>query len=252
MNRKWLLRIILVLTLISLLIIVLYNKSTRYNNYVISIDKWDKIISKRTYNNSISLNSIKFDDYNLSIDKNNNILYYSINYINEKYNPTVEYISNSKLKIVFNKKITDNDIKILVYNDECYNIYSLVLTKMPILNIKFNETKDEIKRVSVSTTFYDNRQEASQKVIKSDGKLTLLENNIDYFLSLKLDSLGHNERDNNISLFGMDKHDEYVLKKSSVESKNSVLLFINDEYKGNYTIGHRERKINNEPKQKNR
>ena len=251
MNRKWLFGIILSIVIISILIIIINIKSTKYNKYVISNDEWNKIASTRVLNTNIKIDNIRFNDYSLSLDKKSNTFYH--NYSNkDNYNPSVDYIANEKVKIAFSNKISEDNIKIIIYNDKYYNEYSLVLTQIPILNIKYKETKEEIKHVFVDVTLYDNRIDTSQKVIKSDGKLTLIENNTDYYLSLKQESLGHNERDNNISIFGMDRHDKYVLSKTNINNNKSVLLFIEDEYKGIYDVSHRERNINNEPKQKNR
>ena len=47
-----------------------------------------------------------------------------------------------------------------------------------------------------------------------------------------------NERKNEISIFGMDRQDEYILRKDSSEGQK-VELFINHEYLGIYSLNHR-------------
>ena len=45
----------------------------------------------------------------------------------------------------------------------------------------------------------------------------------------------------------MEKRDEYLIKVADTTDKNEryVQLFINNEYKGIYSFGHKDRKINN-------
>ena len=62
MNKKWLLAIILVLTVIAITIILVLKSNTRYNKLVISNDKWNSIISNRSMSTSINIENIEFND----------------------------------------------------------------------------------------------------------------------------------------------------------------------------------------------
>ena len=72
--------------------------------------------------------------------------------------------------------------------------------------------------------------------------------NKEYGFSLRKESLGHNERDNPISIFGMDKQNEYLIKVTNVinDRDKYVIVFINNKYMGLYTFSHnKERRIDN-------
>lgn len=252
MNKKWLLGIILSLTLLTLLFVTLFTPNTRYNKLIISEEKWNKIINSRDENNNLILKNIKFNDYNLLIDEENSVVYYSVVNSSKKYNPLIEYGTDNKLKIAFNKKITDdvleqdNNLKIMLYNDDSYKIYSLVITNYSILNINIEEKQNNKKRIDISLELFDNHVNSRQRLLKSIGKLNIIEENKEYSFSLIKESLGHNKRENNISIFGMQKHDEYTLSlaENTNEEKKYVRFFINNKYLGLYSLGYDERGMN--------
>ena len=227
MNKKWLYIGIISFTLVLILIILLIKPRSRYDKYIISSNKWNDIISNKNSGN-IKLDSIKFNDYNLLIDEDNSNIYYSIVDSNSKYNPLVSY-KNNKYKIAFNNKLTEEgSIQVLVYNDKNYQIYNLIVTNMPILNVTYNEDKINKRKIPVDVYLFDNDVGTSNKVLKSKGDLSII---------------------NDISIFGMDKHNEYVLKVSKTSDKY-INLFINNKYVGKCSLKHLERNINNEPRKK--
>ena len=252
MNKKWLLITILGFTGIIVTVLLVFNNNKVYDKLVVDTNEWNNIINTRTNNSLLSLDNIKFNDYSLVIDKKNSILYYSVVDSSKKYNPVVNYIANSKVKIVINQKIDDNVtekdgiLKVMIYDKNSYHIYDLMVTNYPILNIKYMENNTG-KRIDVELNLFDNHVDAINRVIKSDGKFMIVKENEEYIFSLTKESLGNNQRDNNISIFGMNKHDQYTLKRiDNVSNKDRyVKLFINDEYVGIYTLNHRgERRIN--------
>ena len=245
--KKWLFLIILGLTFLIIILIILLLPKTRYNNLVISNEEWNKIISTRNNNSNLKLDNIKFNDYNLIIDEDSNAIYYSIVNSKTKYNPIVDY--NSKYKIAFNKQInSDNDeVDVIIYNNKNYRIYKLVLTNMPILSINYKEQTNKLRKIPVDIYLFDNDVNTTNKVLKSLGDLTIIKENNEYILSLKKESLGRNKRDNEVSLFGMEKHDEYLVKVTD-KNTNYINLFINNKYVGKYTLKHLERRDINDKK----
>lgn len=252
MNKKILLGTVLGFTLIIVLFVSIFSIKTRYNKLVISETKWNNIIDKRSVNNDINLENITFNDYNLMIDENNSTIYYSTIDNLSKFNPLVDYVSkDNKVKIAFNQSLThDNiiqnkEINILIYNKKYYRIYKLVITDLPILSIEYNINNNESKKIIPSKfTFFDNHIDSLRRVVKSDGKFIELEKDNKYSFSLIMESLGNNRRDNDISIFGMQKKNEYVLNKvnTKYDDKNCIELFINNEYKGIYSLNHIERR----------
>lgn len=233
------LSIIIFLTLLLISIFIFLNIKTRYNKYVITENKWNSLINNRALNSNLIFDSIEFNDYELVYDSSDKTIYYSVVDSSKKYNPLVSFKSNnSNLKIAFKEKITsDNEIvEVLVYDKDSYNICTLFVTDLSIINvIKNNETSD-----NVTIDVFDNHITAKNRVTKSSAKFLTIKEDEEYILSLIKMSLGRNNRENEISLFGMDKSHDYILKHDSRNKEKLTLLFINNEYKGVYSIEGRE------------
>jgi len=255
MKKNKLLGIILALTIIFIVIILVLTYSTKYNKLITSNDKWNDIINNRNISTNINLESIEFNDYNLLIDEKNSIIYYSVVDVKSKYNPSVKYTANdNRVKIAFNKEINDevledtNTLKVIIYDDNSYRIYTLVATQYPILNVIYNGEYDNRKKMNIKLEIFDNYVNSPNKVLKSDGELRVIEEDKEYVFSLMKESMGHNERENHISIFGMEKQNEYLMKATDTTDKKAkyVQFFINNEYKGLYIFDHsRERRIDN-------
>ena len=238
MNRKWLLAIILVLTSIAIILLTILNYNSKYNDKKVSDTKWNNIIKNKTLSTNIQLESLIFNDYELLIDNKNNAIYYSIIDSNNKYNPSINYKTNIKANIaISNNNLQDNNTKILIYTKEEYRIYNLSITNYPTINITYDNINNKTK-IPIYIEIFDNYVNSPQRLIKSDGKLIIIEEDNKYTFSLIKESLGHNKRENHISILGMDKENEYVLNKVTTTENNTkyVELFINNEYKGLYSI----------------
>ena len=255
MNKKKIFGIILILTVLAMTIIIIFTHKIKYNKLIVSSDKWNNIISSKSASTDISLKSIKFNDYNLLIDEKNSIIYYSVVNVKNKYNPLINYnLSDNKLKIAINKELSDevlentDSIKIMIYDDDSYRIYTLVVTNYPILNVNYKDENNNKKKIDIELELFDNHINSPQRVLKSDGELKIIKENKEYSFSLKKESLGHNERKNHISIFGMEKQNEYLIKVTDTinDKERYVQFFINNEYQGIYTFGHNEeRRIDN-------
>ena len=254
MSKKWLFVIILVLTCLAIALIIILKSNTKYNKLIISDDKWDSIINSRTESTSLIIEDIEFNDYNLMIDEKNSVIYYSIVNSSNKYNPSIRYKTNEKMKIAINDNITDEKLektdvlKILIYNDKEYRIYNLVATNYPLLNINYKDDTNNKIKISMNLELFDNHVDSHQRVLKSEGKLRILKEDEEYSFSLTKESLGHNKRENHVSIFGMEKRDEYLIKVTNAtnDDERYVQFFLNGEYKGLYSFGPKEgRRIDN-------
>ncbi len=236
-NKKWLLCIIIAIVLIAIGILLILNRSIRFNKLVVNETKWNEITSNKKENNELTLNNLKFNDYNLIVDNENNIIYYSVVDENKKYNPFIDYDGD----LVINRKITeedvdnDSDLKIMIYDKESYKIYSLVVTNYPLINFTFEESDDKKKDVEIEV--FDNKKDITQRVVISDGKLIIGKED-EYIFNLTKESPGRNKRKNIISILGMDRNNEFKLTKSEEINKDKryIQVFINNEYKGLYQI----------------
>lgn len=252
MNKKWLLGIILLLTFLAITIVIVHKSSIKYNKLIVNESKWNSIISSRKKSTSINFESIEFNDYDLQIDNENNTIYYSIVNLNNKNNPSIKYKTNKKVSIAINDNITEDKLedpdklKIMVYNNNEYKIYSLVVTNYPILSVTYKDTNSKKNNIDINVYIFDNHVDSPQRVLKSDGKLKIIDEDKEYSFSLKKESLGHNKRKNHISIFGMEKRDEYLIKVTDTTNENEkyVHFFINGKYKGLYTFGPKDKRIN--------
>lgn len=262
MNRKKVLIPIIIFTAIVIFLIIVLNPSNRYKNLSINQSKWDSIKDVRAENENLVLENIEFNDYKLIIDKNNNTIYYSlVKTSKNKYNPNVSYSTNNKnVKLaILSDEITDDKIKndykfkIMIYNDKEYHIYDLICTDFPILNIRYKENVgDKQKNIPMEIFIFNNLTNTPNKITVSNGKLKISENN--YAISLNMITPGKNIRDNKISILSMKPNSEYILApinneensieitESNKEPKNHrVELFINNEYKGLYSLGYAQK-----------
>lgn len=252
MSRKKILIPIIIFTAIIILLIIMLTPNTSYNKISINKNKWDSIKSSRMENDSLLLESIKFNDYNLIIDEDKNTVYYSlVNDNKTKYNPDVSFIAsdeNAKLAIlsdeITNEKLENNyEFKIIIYNKSNYHIYNLICMDLPILNITFDYKQNQKeKNIQAQMYLFNNLSNTPNRITKSRCKLDIMEDG-EYKLSLTMFSPGKNKRKNNLSLFNMKPEDEYMLYPiDNVENMEKIIdnynveLFINNKYIGLYTI----------------
>ena len=257
--------IIIFISIIIFFIIIL-NVGTRYEKLQISQSKWDSIKVARQENKNLVLEDIEFNDYNLIIDESNNALYYSVvNDSKNKYNPNVRFmVHDKKVKmVILSDKITDEKVKnnyefkIMIYNDKEYHIYNLKCTDLPILNIMYKEeAQNKKKNIPMEIYLFNNLIDTPNKIIKSNGKLKLNEDN--YVFSLNMTTPGKNVRENKISIFNMPPNSQYILKAVNNQVDNEkvknepdcyhINLFINNEYKGIYSLDQLQKKELNKQK----
>ena len=257
MDRRKILIPVIVFTAIIIILIIALNFSHKYNKLIINESKWNSIKASRIQNKNLVLEDIKFNDYKLIIDEKNDTLYYSlINDSSNKYNPDISYNANNKnVKLaVLSDEITDEKVKsnylfkIMIYDEKEYHIYNLKCTNLPILSISYN-INEEIKQKNIPMEMYlfDNLSNIPNKITISSGKLKLIEDN--YIFSLHMLTPGKNKRDNKLSILNMKPNSEYILtaindvSENGINRKHIVELFLNNEYKGVYSLGHFDERI---------
>lgn len=282
MNKKIVFVLILIITF-CLIILISSNKTNKFNDLIISEEQFNNIIINREKDDNLVIKKLKFNNNELFLDNSSNTWYYSlIEKSQNAYNPVIEFKSNNKnisISILENniskESIKNNDtIEIIIFNKTKYNIYHLKCTTLPMMNIKFNDTSkiESLEDTKMSITLFDNRINATQRTIKSDGQIHVRGvSTIDfpkkgYKISLETKSLGENIRENNISLLGMRQDDDWILYagyndqdrvrnvfasnlwynssatsnyfniKNGIEYKY-IELFINNKYWGLYALG---------------
>lgn len=262
------------------------NSGERLNYCVVSEKQYEEILASRDASSSL-ISSLVFNDQYLAYDSINDFYLYSlVDGSVEPYNPSVRVVSgNGDMKIRFCcDKITSDmiennrSIPFVVYDDKQYEEGVLRLTTLPIMCIRTSGTIPDSKEESVDMQMelFDNRAEASRKILSSDGKIkvrgntTLVYPKKSYKLSLTRATPTNSEKKNKISLLGMPSDEDWILTamyedpekirdvfcarlwKESLACDNSegldlgteykyIEVFINDEYFGLYALGYKLR-----------
>ena len=260
MNKKKILIPVIAFTAIIIISIIVLNPSHKYKKFFVNESNWNSIQESRIENRTLVLEDIKFNDYKLIVDEKNNTVYYPlVNDSNNKYNPEVSYSTNDTNAnlIILSDEITDEKIKnnyqfkIMIYNEKEYHVYNLKCTDLPILNINYNKVEENAqKNVSMEMYLFDNLSNIPNKITISKGKFK--KNSDIYTLSLHMITPGKNKRDNKISILNMRPSSEYILTpiksklENEVKTNNRVELFLNNEYKGVYSLSYGDEKLKNE------
>ena len=240
MSKKVSLIMIICLSILFLIIIIIKGNYHRYNSYVLK-SNIRKFISDKTYDDSIKLESLKFNNIPLLIDNSKNIVFYSLTPSESSLNPFVDYEANQKnIKIAFSSPIEIKKIdtviygKVIVYNKDRYNDYVFCLTKYPLLDIVFDENASSLKDITTKVFYYDNNVKSSFNFLETDGLLHILSGHKEYDLSLYFSSPSNNKRERNFIINNNSYSDIHLSSES--ESDDIVQLFINGENIGLFYI----------------
>lgn len=292
MDRKKCLFIIILITFILFFVFVFTEKNIVYNNVIISSSEFDNITKTRKKSNELIIEKLEFNDYALLLENSTNTFYYSLIENNKNaYNPVISYTSKgNNTKISFVEEKIDDDliannkkIKLVIYNDNEYNIYYILCTKLPLINIKYDSNAVLNHETNEKMEFYlfDNSSNAVNRVVNSEGYIHIRGASTSSYpkkgfkLSLTKKSPSENERKNYISLLNMRQDDDWILYAGyndqekirnvfatnlwydSCADNNSfnvtagnqykyVELFINNEYWGLYALGYQpdEKQLN--------
>lgn len=272
MNKK---RIIFLIALISILCWLTYcfnRLEKRYNDYRISEEEYEEIISSRK-ERRIHTN-IEFNQETLILDEWFKTYYYSVVEDNVSYqNPIV---NAGKYSIAFEDVEINSQtinwnyyIKTIIYDDEYYDEYYLVCSSLPFISVSCDEIPEE-KGVDVKSklSLFDNRKEISNRYMTYDCDIHVRGNtSADYDKKNFKISLKEKDKNLGVSLLGLREDDDYILygayndqerirnvfsswlwkegcgKNNSFGLDNGnqykyVELFFNNKYWGLYALGY--------------
>ncbi len=283
MNKNRLLIIIAIITLLLCSIVFIQNETKTFEDVVVSKKEFNEIIKQRKKSKKIRIDNIKFNDFELFFDKLNSSWYYSIieDYTNFD-KPMISYTSNKKntkiaiLEQKIDKQLIEENksLQLIIYDDKNYNIYNIVCTSLPLININYDASEEITidKKTEMNFYLFDNRKNATQRVVKTKGTIhvrgatTTIFPKKGFRLSFSTESLGNNERHSDLSILGMRQDEDWILYAGyndpekirnvfssnlwydSCSTNNSfgvtngmkyeyVELFFNNEYWGLYAIG---------------
>lgn len=285
MNRKiggWLLLAGSVLGLI--LLSGIFWPAKTVSELSISDEEWAQICSTRVQTDAALLQDLRFNGYSLLLDQKHDCFYYSlIEDDPQAMDPQVR--SDRNVQVAFcGGAITEESVaaaqtlQMLAYDDQQYRIYTLACTTLPLLSIQHGEVDADIDAEQwtgdpMQFYLFDNRAQATQRVISTFGVAHVRGNTSRYFpkkgyrLTLLEESLGNNVREYAVSLLGMRQDGDWLLyagyndfeKVRNVFSSNLwmaicaqnnrfgltngmeyryVELFLDGEYWGLYALGY--------------
>lgn len=223
MNRR-IVRILLLIISVGLFFAAAYVliPSTDYRSSLVSNEEYETIKNERTESETDVIKSIEFNGN--PIYQASNTWYYSIiEEARNSYNPNITIDHRFKIafrddEILNDKDIADSKaIDFIVYDNSKYSQYRLAVTTLPIIHIDHNDEIPYREDVNMTFSLFDNRKNIINRVIKSRGKIHVRGGlnagnpKVSYRINLRELSLGRNERNNNLSLLGMRKDDDWIL-----------------------------------------
>jgi len=227
--------LLLTISLLVLIVGFFQKPANRMKNLILDEASFAKLSQTRTPSDEDMFEQILFDDLPLIIDSQENKAYFSSSSNSDQplqFNPLITFKSDEKLQVAFLDKelswetIARNETTpFIVYTADQYQQFDLVITTLPLVEIKLNEEPEDPdtpipeQDVYGSITVLDNQNTKSilNKIFESDvvchlrGGLSRGYAQNSYRLSLKYDSLGINERNNQKSLLGMEWDDDWIL-----------------------------------------
>lgn len=254
--------------------------NSKYLECNVSANESESLVSERIEQEGLIL-AVEFDEQNLVYDYYANTFYYSlVEGSSSSFNPYVKVISDfENVDVVFVEGEMTEDgiennqtIRMLAYTDEYYCWYNLKCTTLPMMNIKTQQGISE-DYVRMEMELFDNEKGAVTRVVTSEGIIRVRGATSSSFpktsfrMSLRMESVGENIRQNDVSLLGLRQDDDWILYApyNDQEKVRNVFctnlwtetcgcdnaegvttgleykyleLFINGEYYGLYALGY--------------
>ena len=227
--------LLLIISLLVLIVGLSQKPANRMKNLMLDQASLANLSQTKMPSDKNLFEQILFDDLPLIIDTQENKAYFTYSSNSDQplqFNPLITLKSDEKLQVAFLDRelswvsISRNEtIPFIVYTEDQYQQFELVITTLPLVEIRLNQPPENpnipipFNDVYGTMTVLDNQNTKSilDKVFQSDivchlrGATSASYPQTSYRLSLKYDSLGINERSNQKSLLGMDWDDDWIL-----------------------------------------
>lgn len=222
MKKKTIIQIVLFVTILFFAGAELIIKNNSLYKNHLSIDcSLDEIKFGKEKGNLID--EVVFNEISLPYDAGTGTFFFSKpEGVKDWNNPTVKIVSDQNCKVVFERTFTEEDIRndakicFVVYTEDVYQECYLKCTSLPFIRLEcYEDIEDDY--VPVKIALLDNRKDAAQEYIESEGKIHIrgassrLCEKKNYRLSLSTESLGNHDRKNKISLLGMRQDEDWIL-----------------------------------------
>lgn len=226
--------ILLICSLTILFVLGIADGGDRLTEVMCDATTYEDIKKSRPPADSELLTDLFFNEYPLAYDKESRTFFYSVvEQDNDAFDPVIQFNSATKnARIAFRKTefseeaIRNNETcDFLVYSEDNFSEYHLVLTTLPILTIDLEgpvlDPKLPIRKEPIDgrITLFDNSVGAthSQRLVKSDailhnrGHSSRMYPKKSYRFALVTESLGGHQRPNHVSLLGLRQDDDWIL-----------------------------------------
>ena len=196
-----------------------------FNSYIVSDKKFEAIMKSHSESDSVIVSDIIFGEEYLFLDDTDGTFYYSIIEGDKgALDPVIKIVSKEKEaniaiceEQITNEMISGNKtIDFIVYTDDSYAKYKLKCTTLPLMNIEYEDEITEENTV-MSMQLFDNREEAAQREVCSDGTIhvrggsTKSYPKLGYKVSLTVNSSNGSTKKNKCALLGMRQDDDWIL-----------------------------------------
>ncbi len=270
--------VIAITVLLLLLLEIIVGTGVSFHDLVISQGEWTGIMTEREETDEDLISSLNFDGQNLTYDRlENRWLYSVVDGSSTAYDPLVRVRGEAAKIAVLSEELSEEMVeksevrKLMAYTDDVYRVYDIAVTTLPIVSLDYDGELTLTSEQTGQMKVFDNRSGAKQRVTISDmavhkrGGVSLKADKPSLKVSLTMESLGGNKRNNFLSLLGMRQDDDWVLY-SAVDTINNVFssnlwdetsaennslgvhngyeykyveLIVNGEYEGLYALGYR-------------
>lgn len=224
MHRRYI-SIAMMLIGIAVLCLICLPATPYFSQCIVSDAEFSQIARSRSETSEDLITGIRFNDYSLSLDAPGNRWFYSL--IEDDataFDPLVEITTvYPGVRFAFENKAISADlirnsesIRMIVYTNEVYREYCVACTTLPILELSFEDSIG-IEDTDADIRLFDNRSGAANRVTTSDawvhirGNLSTWYPKKGYKLNLYTNSLGNNQRNNDVSLLGMRQDNDWIL-----------------------------------------
>ena len=196
----------------------------RLNSFVIDEKTAADLMSGRSLVRE-SAPDIYFDEEKSYLDTSSDTFYYSlVEGSKSAYNPKVRATLGGESASVYfidagisDELISSNaSISMIVCNKDSYYLCELICTTLPIISIEADEEIGE-ENSDMNIEVFDNSKDAARRLdqswgyIRIRGGMSRVFPKQSYKLVLKTESLGHNSRNDNESLLGMRRDNDWIL-----------------------------------------
>lgn len=253
-RAKGLILLLSILLLIFLVVDLDFGQSGVAENYLISEEEYQEIISSRELVEEPTGIRVSLNDYPLPQDQETADFLYSIDLATfDLEQLEIEVSANRRLNYDFNlveKEITkaslqQNEIlELIFYNDEEYVTYAIHLTTLPIVEISLDYPRSEERPIETS------RQKGKLKLFTNDASFSAEEQRVEsdmyinlrgatsrafpknqYRINLREFTIGGDEKNNHLSLVGLREDDDYILYAAYNDPAKARNIFANNLWK---------------------